>query len=140
MASNELLPSNVLTDSDIKILEDAGQAILNGLALKEQPSKLRLELVEIQALRFEVGRRFNIYKGFARDLAGEKFRALKNGTPGVKGVSPNAASKEVEHDEEVIKYKNTRDLFETAYEVMEAFVNTNQTSLRLAAEEAKNTL
>ena len=40
----------------------------------------------------------------------------------------------------VVELKNTADLFETAYEVMEAFVNTNQTSHRLAAEEAKNNL
>lgn len=131
---SDLLPSNVLTDSDLKLLEDAGQSIINGLALKEQPTKLRLALVEIQAQRFEIGRRFNIYKGLARDESGQKFRSLK------QNMSQNAASKEVEFDEEVIKLKNTRDLFETAYEVMEAFVNTNQTSLRLATEEAKNTI
>lgn len=133
MAHN-LLPSNVLTDNDIELLEKAGEMIMTGVALKEQPSKLRLELVEIQAARFEIGRRFNIYKGMTRDMAGVKFRTLK------ANMSQNAASKEVEFDDEVIKLKNTRDLFETAYEVMEAFVNTNQTSLRLAAEEAKNNL
>ncbi|MGV9002366.1 MAG: hypothetical protein ACOH18_05440 [Candidatus Saccharimonadaceae bacterium] len=134
MANKQLLPSNVLSDGDLELLESAGQMIIEGVALKEMPSKLRLQLVEIQAMRFEIGRRFNIYKGLTRDMAGVKFRTLK------ANMSQNAASKEVEFDEEVIKYKNTRDLFETAYEVMEAFVNTNQTSLRLAAEEAKNNL
>lgn len=128
------LPKNVLTESDITLLENAGVAITNALALKEQPTKLRLALVDIQAQRWEIGRRHAIYKGHHRDMAGVKFRTLKS------NMSQNAASKEVEFDDEVIKLKNTRDLFETAYEVMEAFVNTNQTSLRLATEEAKNTL
>lgn len=132
---NMKLPANVLTPADITTLENAGQLILSALKHKEQPSTLRLMLVEVQAARFEVGRMRNIYKGYARDLMGSKYRANKD-----TGMSSNAAYKEAEMDAEVIKYKNTSELFETAYEVMESFVTTNQTSLRLAGEEAKSTM
>lgn len=131
----ENLPSNKLTDDDVKLLQDAGSLIVEAQGLKEQPGKLRLKLVDIQAMRFEIGRRKVAYKGFARDFLGNRYRVHKQAK-----MSNNAAYKEAETEAEVIAYKNSADLFETAYEVMDSFVNTNQTSLRLAGEEAKNNL
>lgn len=131
----ENLPSNVLTKDDIELLENAGQMIIEAVKLKESPSKLRLYLVEIQAARFEIGRRRSIYKGKSRDAFTGLYAQFK-----LQKMSPNAAAKEAEAMPGVVELKNTADLFDTAYEVMDAFVNTNQTSLRLAAEEAKNNL
>ena len=128
------LPTNALTDDDTKLLENAGQLIIDGLALKDQPSKLRIKLAEIAAARFEIGRRKNTYNGIARDMMSAKYNFNK------AQMSNNAAYKEAEMNPEVIKYKNTYGLFETAYEVMENFISVGQTNLRLAAEEAKNTL
>ena len=132
--TNATLPTNVLTEDDIKLLEDAGQLVLEGVELKHEPSKLRIKLADIAAARFEIGRRKVMYNAYSRDAMSAKYNFLK------ANMSNNAAYKEAEMHPDVIKYKNTHGMFETAYEVMENFVSIGQTNLRLAAEEAKNTL
>lgn len=131
----ENLPSNCLTANDTELLQNAGSLVLEARDLKENPSKLRLKLVDIQAMRFEIGRRRDMYKGHKNDLMAAQYGI------GIAGkLSRNAAYKEAEMNAEVIKYKNTAQLFETAFDVMDSFVNINQSSLRLATEEAKNNL
>lgn len=134
MATDQL-PTNRLTVGDVELLTKAGEMIQSARALKDSPTKLRLELVEIQAARFEIGRRRSIMKGFARDIFAERYAKGK-----LDGLSPNASAKEAEQDGNYIEYKNAADLLDTAYDVMNAFVNVNQTSVRLATEESKNNL
>lgn len=128
-------PDTSLTETELADLQKAGALIQEGLREKENPSKLRLVLVELQALRWTIGNKMAKAKGQKRDAFRNAYNTNKN-----KKMSPNAAYKEAEADEVVTRWKNTADILETAYDVMQNFVNTNQTSVRLAAEESKNNL
>lgn len=128
-------PDTALTDTELADLQRAGALIQEGLTQKENPSKLRLTLVELQALRWTIGNKMAKAKGHKRDAFRNAYNTNKN-----KKMSPNAAYKEAEADEVVARWKNTADILETAYDVMQNFVNTNQTSVRLATEESKNNL
>jgi hypothetical protein len=128
-------PDTALTDAELADLQRAGALIQDGLREKENPAQLRLILVELQALRWTIGNKMVRAKGHKRDAFRGAYNLNKN-----KKMSPNAAYKEAEADEVVIRWKNTSDILETAYDVMQNFVNTNQTSVRLAAEESKNNL
>lgn len=126
------------TELDAKTIDEIGEIaalIQQGLAEKENPARLRLVLVELQAKRWGMGLKMAKAKGHKRDAFRNAYNANKN-----KKMSPNAAYKEAEADEVVTRWKNTADILETAYDVMQNFVNTNQTSVRLATEEAKNNL
>lgn len=120
---------------DKGLLRQAAELLHSGNEAKTDPSTLRLILVEIQVVRFDVGRRYAMYKGQARDA----FRIAYN-TNKLEGMSANAAYKEAETDETVVKSKNARDFLEVAYHVLQDFVTTNQTSLSIAKEESKNNL
>lgn len=122
--------------SELAKIEEAARLIQLALAEKENPSKLRLVLVEIQALRFEIGRLHVKYAGEARIAYKEAYWDNKTN----KKMSPNASNKEAEADNKVVEAKNARDLFDSAKDTMASFVSTNQTSLGIAKEEAKNNL
>lgn len=128
-------PSKSLRDSDVELLQRAATLIHRGNELKSEPSKLRLVLVEVQVVRFDIGNRYAIFKGMTRDAFRLKYNENKQ-----SGMSPNAAYKEADVDETVTKHKNARDLMEVAYQVLQDFVTTNQTSLGIAKEESKNNL
>ena len=130
------LPSHSFTEEDLKLLQDAAELIKKGNSLRDNPSQLRLVLVEIQYHRFNIGKRWAVFKGLVRD----EFRKAYNSNRQGRSMSSNAAYKEADTDEMVTKLKNSRDLMETAYEVLQNFVNTNQTSLGIAKEESKNNL
>ena len=119
-----------------ELYRQAHDLIMKGKDAKDDPARLRLILVDLQALRFEIGRIMTDYKGKAREAFREAYWDNKT----IKKMSPNGAYKEAETDETVIEAKNNRDTFEVAYDVMRDFVSTNQSSLRVATEEAKNTL
>lgn len=128
-------PETELTEKELSDLQKAGSLIQEGLRLKASPSELRLVLVELQAMRWTIGNKMAKAKGHRRDAFRNSYNLNKN-----KKMSPNAAYKEAEADELVIRWKNTVDILETAYDVCQNFVNTNQTSLGIAKEEAKNNL
>ena len=127
--------STSLTDGDNVLLQQAAKLIYRGNELKSEPSQLRLVLVEVQVVRFDIGRRYATFKGMARDAFRLKYNENKQ-----SGMSANAAYKEADVDETVTKHKNARDLMEVAYQVLQDFVTTNQTSLGIAKEESKNNL
>lgn len=124
-----------LSEREIKLLADASSLIERGLEEKSNPSKLRLVLVELQALRFDIGKSLGGYKATARITTREKYWDCKN-----KKMSPNASYKEAEMDADVVSQKNARDFLEIAYNTISDFVTVNQSSLKIAAEEAKNNL
>ena len=128
-------PTTSLSSADEELLQSAATLIHRGNELKADPSKLRLILVEVQVVRFDIGRRYAHFKGLSRDA----FR-LKYGENKQSGMSANAAYKEADVDETVTEHKNARDLMEVAYQVLQDFVTTNQTSLGIAKEESKNNL
>lgn len=128
-------PDTSLTKEDLELLQSAADLIHRGNELKANPSQLRLVLVEVQVVRFDVGKRYATFKGLARDAFRLKYNEHKQA-----GMSPNAAYKEADVDETVVKHKNARDLLEVAYQVLQDFVTTNQTSLGIAKEESKNNL
>jgi hypothetical protein len=124
-----------LSESETLLLADAANLIERGLAEKSNPSKLRLILVELQALRFDIGRALGVYKAKARVETRAQYWDCKN-----KKMSPNASYKEAEMNDKVVEYKNARDFMQIAYDTISDFVTTNQSSLKIAAEEAKNNL
>lgn len=124
-----------LKDNETEMLEHAHRLIQEALELRENPSKLRLILVELQALRFSLGQTLARYRCLARDESRVAYKRFKS-----EDYSANASYKETEMDEKVIGYKNARDFLETAYETISDFVNINQTSLKIAVEESKNNL
>lgn len=132
---SDTLPSHRLSDGDITLLTEAGELIARGRELKDAPTKLAPVLAEIQAVRFNIGARMAKFKGWARDASRTAYNANR-----LMKMSPNAAYKEMELEEEVVAMKNSRDLLETAWDTLQNFVNTNQTLLRIASEESKNNL
>lgn len=124
-----------LLESENKMLQQASALIKQALDEKENPSKLRLCLVELQALRFNLGSSLAIYRCLARDTTRTAYMKNKG-----EGMSSSAASREAEMDLTVIKNKNARDFLEAAYNTISDFVNINQTSLKIAVEESKNSL
>lgn len=125
-----------LTDEEILLLGDAASLITRGNEEKSNPSKLRLILVELQALRFQIGRVLGNYRAETRSEMSSNYWNNKS----LYKMSPNAAYKEAELNEKVVALKNNRDFMELTYDTIADFVSTNQSSLKVATEEAKNTL
>lgn len=128
-------PDNKIDTATLKHLEDAADLVLRGKSLKANPAQLRLVLVDLQVVRWHIGLAYAKAGGYARDSFRRAYNANRQRT-----MSSNAAYKEAETDVDVVQWKNTRDILETAYNVIKDFVSTNQTSVNLAKEEAKNNL
>lgn len=126
----------VLTDNEILRLADAANLMAKINKVKEEPTKVRRLLVELQVVRFDIGNIFTSYGATARTLMSGHY--IENKT--TYKMSPNAAYKDAEMCKDVVAAKNARDFMEISYETIKDFVSTNQSSLKIAAEEAKNTL
>lgn len=122
-------------ESELELVSTAASLIRQAVEAKDNPSKLRLLLVELQAIRFQIGRVHVKYAGQARSEFANNYWENK-----LKKMSPNAAYKEAEADPKVVDAKNNRDYFESAKDTIASFVSTNQTSLGIAKEESKNNL
>lgn len=129
-----IIPEIVMEPSDTELLEVVAREMEQAVAAKDDPSTLRLLLVELQHRRFSVGQVAARYKAYARITLSNSFAHNKT------IMSNNAAWKEAEASIVYVEFKNVAEIFEKAYESLDGFVTMNQTSLRLAAEEAKNTL
>lgn len=126
-------PTIEMPPSDEALLGDVSVLLFKANVAKEEPSKLRLILPELQYLRFQLGDRAARYGGYARIAYAQEYEKNKEAK-----MSNNAAAKEAESALRYIEFKNVRDIFKNAYDSVDGFVTTNQTSLRLAVEEAKN--
>lgn len=126
----------VLTDLEIEVIGFAAELMHKINDAKDDPSKIRKLLVELQVRRFEIGNIYTNYSADARSSMSSHY--IENKT--VYKMSPNAAYKDAEMSKDVVAAKNNRDFVEIAYETIKDFVSTNQSSLKIAAEEAKNTL
>lgn len=124
-----------LLKSENELLQKASTLIKQALEERENPSKLRLILVELQALRFTLGQSLAIYRCLARDETRKAYVKCK-----AENMSSSAAYKESEMAEKVVQYKNARDFLEVSFDTISSFVNINQTSLKIATEESKNNL